>query len=240
MYRESFTFLATGIAGWVVFSFGIFFAPTANAVDGTELNSSVGLWAPLLPGSQDESGDSLGTYLTLSGHHRFDGFLTNIESAVSYGVSDSAEMLGFEILLRDTWKFGDSELSAGFGYSQMNWDQQRRRHALDSDHRGAKIVGGWQTLLGRRPIWLDISLGLYDLNGRYVGEDGLGGYDVARNDAFATTIGFKWKTDGTCWGIPARTVFGLDYIDDITTWRDGDIGTDEAVVWTTAMELRLY
>lgn len=240
MHRNRIPFHLTGIATLAVLSWASLVAPKAHAVEGTELNSSLGLWAPLLPELRDDSGDSIGTVLSLSGHHRFAGFLTNVESGVTYGVTDSAEMFGFEMLLRDTWTLGDHELSAGFGYSQMNWEQEDGQHFLDSDFHGAKIVGGWQTLFGRRPVWLDMSLGLYDMNGGYLGEDGVGGDNVAETDEFATVFGFEWKTDVTCCGVPARTVFGLDYISDITTWQDGHIGTDDAVVLTGALELRLY
>ncbi|SMP69829.1 hypothetical protein SAMN06265222_112109 [Neorhodopirellula lusitana] len=216
---------------------GILDSQQAMAIEGTELSGTVGVWAPLLPNVAGQDGDSIGTIIGLKGHHRFDGYRTSVEGGVQYGVTEDAEMFGFEFLLRDTWSFGIGDLSAGTGYSQMNWDQESRGHDLSSDYRGAKIVGGWETAFGNTPVWIDLSLGLYDMNGEYVGN---GGATRESIDEFTTTWGIDVKTDTDMWGIPMRTVIGVNYLDDITTWQNGAIGTDSALVLTGALEFRLF
>ena len=233
-YNQSFWKLSgvviATIAGWLTLG-----AQSASAIEGTELNSSVGIWAPLLPDLNNDSGDSVGTVIGLGGHHRFEGYRTSIESAVRYGVTDSAEMIGVDALLRDTWDFGDHHLSAGFGYSMMNWTQEAGTHTIESDYQGAKVVTGWQTAFGRTPVWLDLTLGLYDLSGSYQGNA-----VTADIGGFATTYGFDFKTDFDVFGIPARSVIGLNYLNDFATWQAGQIGTDDAVVLTGAIEFLVY
>lgn len=212
----------------------------AMAVDGTEMGATVGIWAPLLPdveGGVSHNGESLGTIIGLRGHHRFDGFRTSIEAAVNYGITDDAEMFGFDVLLRDTWSFGIGDLSAGTGYSQMNWQHEGSGHQLDSDFRGAKVVGGWEAPFGHELLWIDLTLGLYDLNGSYLGD---GGATRAEIDTFTTTWGIDVKSDTAMFGMPVRTVFGVNYLSDITSWQGGQIGTDDAVVLTGSLEFRLY
>lgn len=223
--------VVTTIAGWLFLG-----AAPAHAIEGTELNSSIGIWAPLLPTLNNDSGDSVGTIVGLGGHHRFDGYMTSVETGIKYGVSDTAEMIGVDALLRDTWEFGDHHLSAGFGYSMMNWNQEAGNHEIESDYQGAKVVTGWQTVFGRTPLWLDLSLGLYDLNGSYVG----GGGATGEVNDFATTYGFDIKTDFDVFGIPARAVLGFNYLDDFASWQAGQMGTDDAVVLTGAVEFLLY
>jgi len=226
--------VVTTIAGWLTLG-----ASPALAVEGAELNGSVGIWAPLLPTLRNSSGDSIGTVIGMSGHHRFDGYKTSVEAGIRYGLTDTTEMLGVDALLRDTWDIGDNRLSAGFGYSMMNWNQEAGNHEIDSDYQGAKIVAGWHTMFGRTPVWLDLSLGLYDLNGRYAGDNG-GGLVTGEIDEFATTYGFDIKTDFDVRGIPARAVFGVNYLDDFSTWQNGQMGTGDAVVLTGALEFFLY
>ncbi|WP_236624763.1 hypothetical protein [Rhodopirellula sp. SWK7] len=223
------------LTGWLTLG-----ANSASAIEGTELNSSVGLWAPLLPDLANDSGDSVGTVLGLSGHHRFDGYRTSIESGVTYGISDSAEMVGVDVLLRDTWDFGKHHLSAGFGYSMMDWDQDTAGHDIESNYQGAKVVTGWETCFGRTPVWLDLTLGLYDLDGAYVGDDGAGGFNTGTTGGFTTTYGFDIKTEFDCCGIPARAIFGLNYFDDFAVWRAGQVDTEDAVVLNGSIEFRLY
>lgn len=207
----------------------------ASAVDGSELNSSVGVWAPLLPSLGTSSGDSIGTIVGLGGHHRFEGYRTSIESNVKYGVTNTTEMIGVDAIMRDTWEFGDDHLSAGFGYSMMNWDQDSGNQSIDSDYQGAKVVAGWQKMFGRTPVWLDLSLGLYDLNGSYAS-----GVITDEISDFSTTYGIDLKTDFNVFGIPSRAVLGVNYLDDFAAWRGGQLGTDDAVVLTAAVEFRLY
>lgn len=213
----------------------------AMAIEGTELTGGVGVWAPLLPSIEgaggSQNGDSIGTIINLRGHHRFDGYLTSIEGGVSYGVTNSTEMLAFDALLRDTWSFGIGDLSAGTGYSQMNWKQEGAGHQLDSDYRGAKVVAGWEAAFGRKPVWVDLTLGLYDFNGFYRGQ---GAITSAEIGTFTTTWGVDVKTEHQLLGIPVRSVFGLTYLDDITTWQNGQIGTDNAVVLTAGLEFFLF
>lgn len=221
---------------------GLLESNPVHAIEGTELNGSVGIWAPLLPDIQagaSQDGDSVGTIIGLRGHHRFDGYRTSIEGGVQYGVTNDVEMFGFDALLRDTWSFSFGDLSAGTGYSQMNWEQEGAGHELSSDFRGAKIVGGWETAFGRQPIWIDLTLGLYDLNGSYTGNTG-SGVVTAEISEFTTTWGLDVKSDSRMFGVPVRAIFGINYLDDITTWENGAIGTDNAVVLTGALEFRLF
>lgn len=227
------------VAGFFAGS-GLVESNPTHAIEGTELNGSIGIWAPLLPdieAAASQNGESLGTIIGLRGHHRFDGYRTSIEGGVQYGITDDVEMFGFDALLRDTWSFSFGDLSAGTGYSQMNWEQSGAGHQLDSDFRGAKIVGGWESAFGRQPIWIDLTLGLYDLNGSYVGD---GGATRAEISEFTTTWGLDIKSDSEMFGIPVRAVFGINYLDDITTWKNGAIGTDNAVVLTGALEFKLF
>ena len=119
----------------------------------------------------------------------------------------------------------------------MNWEQEGAGSEIDSDYRGAKVVGGWETAFGRKPLWVDLSLGLYDLDGRYVGDSGAIQAEISE---FTTTWGLDVKSNVNCFGIPGRAVFGITYLEDITTWKDGAIGTDDAVVLTGALELLVY
>ncbi|TWT66173.1 hypothetical protein CA85_30370 [Allorhodopirellula solitaria] len=218
------------LTGWLALG-----ASPASAVDGTELNSSVGVWAPLLPSLGTSSGDSIGTIVGLGGHHRFDGYLTSVESNVRYGVTDTTQMINVDAIMRDTWDFGNHHLSAGFGYSMMNWDQDAGNESIDSDYQGAKIVAGWETVFGRTPIWLDLSLGLYDLNGRY--SSGMIADEISD---FATTYGIDLKTDVNVFGVPSRLVLGINYLDNFAAWQAGQIGTDDGVVLTGAIEFSLF
>jgi len=214
-------------------------APNAQAVEGTEFNATGGIWAPLLPnlqaGALNDSGDSVGGIVGLSGHHRFDGYRTSVECNVTYCVTDSVEMIGFDGLLRDTWVFDFGDLSAGFGYSQMDWEQSIATHNLESTYQGAKIIFGWEGAFGRRPLWVDLSIGLYDLDGTYVGLP-----VTANTSKFTTTYGLKVKHDCELFGVPARAIFGFDYLSDITTWQGGQIGTDDACALTGAIEFHLF
>lgn len=220
--------------------FGLFENQHSHAVEGTELNGSIGLWAPLLPdirAATSSDGESIGTIVGLRGHHRFEGYRTSIEGGVQYGITEDVEMFGFDALLRDTWSFGIGDLSAGTGYSQMNWKQEGAGSDIDSDYRGAKVVGGWERAFGNRPLWIDLTLGFYDLNGSYVGDNGAVQADI---DEFTTTWGLDVKSNVHCFGIPGRAVFGITYLEDITTWQNGAIGTDDAVVLTGSLELLVY
>ncbi len=208
---------------------------SASAIDGSELNSSVGVWAPLLPSLGSSSGDSVGTIVGLGGHHRFHGYRTSVESNIKYGVTNTTQMINFDAIMRDTWDFGDHHLSAGFGYSMMNWDQDAGNQSIDSDYQGAKVVTGWQTVFGRTPIWLDLSLGLYDLAGDYTN-----GGAIGHISQFTTTYGIDLKTDFNTFGIPSRAVLGVNYFDDFAAWQAGQLGTDNAVVLTGAIEFLLY
>ncbi|WP_230256462.1 hypothetical protein [Rhodopirellula halodulae] len=210
---------------------------SAFAVEGTELTSRKAIWAPLLPDYKGENGDSVGFLTDIRGHHRFDGYLTSIEGRVNYAISDDTEMYGFEALLRDTWTFGIHDLSAGTGYSQMEWKQEINNDELDNSYRGALIVAGWETAFGRRPLWIDLRLGLYDLNGQYVGNDGLTTGSIS---TFTTTWGLEIKNDIEICGIPGRAVFGIDYLTDYATWQNNAIGLDDAVVLQAGVELLLY
>jgi hypothetical protein len=209
------------------------------AIEGTTVASSVGLWAPLLPqitdGGTSESGDSLGTIMKLSGHHRFDGYRTSVESGVEYGVTDSAELFAYEFLLRDTWSFEIGELSAGTGFSQMHWMQDAGVHQLESDYTGAKIIAGWETTFGRQPIWIDLTFGLYDFDGTYTN-----GIIEEKIDTVATTWSLDFKFDCASFKIPMRFVTGIDYLSDITAWRANQITTDDAVALTASVEFKLY
>ncbi len=209
------------------------------AIEGTTVASSAGLWAPLLPqitaGAVSDSGDSLGTIVKLSGHHRFDDFRTSVESGVEYGVTDSTELFAYEFLLRDTWSFEIGELSAGTGFSQMHWTQDAGVHQLESDYTGAKIIGGWETTFGRQPIWIDLTLGLYDFDGTYTN-----GIVDEKIDTFTTTWSLDFKFDCASFKIPMRFVTGIDYLSDITAWRANQITTDDAVALTASVEFRLY
>ena len=118
----------------------------------------------------------------------------------------------------------------------MNWQQETRGHQLDSDYRGAKVVGGWEAPFGYDQLWIDLTLGLYDLNGTYVGNAGAN----AEIDTFTTTWGVDVKSDTAMFGVPVRTVFGVNYFNDMTSWQGGQIGTDDAVVLTGSLEFRLY
>ncbi len=207
----------------------------ASAIDGSELNTSVGVWAPLLPSLGSSSGDSIGTIVGLGGHHRFEGYRTSVESNIKYGVTNTTEMINFDAIMRDTWDFGDHHLSAGFGYSMMNWDQDAGNQSIDSDYEGAKVVAGWQSTFGRTPVWLDLSLGLYNLDGSYTS----GAVSDHFSD-FATTYGVDLKTDFVAFGIPSRAVFGVNYLYDFAAFQDGQLGTDDAVVLTGAVEFLLY
>lgn len=218
------------LTGWLFLD-----AAPASAVDGSELNSSVGVWAPLLPSLGTSSGDSIGTIVGLGGHHRFNGYRTSIESDVKYGVTNTTEMIGVDAIMRDTWDFGDHHLSAGFGYSMMNWDQDSGNQSIDSDYQGAKVVAGWQKMFGRTPLWLDLSLGLYDLNGSYAS-----GAITDEISDFSTTYGIDLKTDFNVFGIPSRAILGFNYLDNFAAWKGGQLGTDDAVVLTAALEFRLY
>lgn len=222
--------VVTAVTAWLALT-----SSSASAIEGTELNSSVGLWAPLLPHLHDDSGDSVGTIVGLAGHHRFDGYRTSVESDIKYGVTDSTEMLGVDALLRDTWHFGKHHLSAGFGYSMMNWEQEAGSHTIESDYQGAKIVTGWETVFGRRPVWVDLSLGLYDLDGSYVG-----GGNTGTIGGFAETYGVDVKSEFDCFGIPSRAIFGVNYLDDFASWKAGEMETDDAVVLTGAIEFFLF
>ncbi|CAD73366.1 hypothetical protein [Rhodopirellula baltica] len=212
-------------------------ASSAQAVDGTELTSRKAIWAPLLPTYQGDSGDSVGFLTDIRGHHRFDGYRTSVEGNFTYAVSDNTEMYGFDAIMRDTWTFGVHDLSAGTGYSQMEWKQEIGDNELDNSYRGALVVAGWETAFGRRPVWVDLRLGLYDLDGKYVGNDGV---TTGTNNKFTTTFGFDVKHDITVCGIPGRTVFGLDYFSDYATWDGANMGFDDAVVLRAGFELLLY
>lgn len=219
---------------------GVLESSEAMAIEGTELAATVGIWAPLLPDVEagaSTNGESLGTIFGLKGHHRFEGYRTSIEAMVNYGITDEAEMFGFDVLLRDTWSFDIGDLSAGTGYSQMNWQQEGSGHQLDSDFRGAKIVAGWEAPFSNELFWIDLTLGLYDLNGSYVGN---GGLTTAEIDTFTTTWGIDVKSDTAMFGMPVRTVFGVNYLSDITSWKNGQIGTEDAVVLTGSLEFRLF
>lgn len=236
--RKSLTLaILVPVSGFLAGS-GLVDSTEAKAIEGTEVGASVGVWAPLLPSVEAaafQDGDSIGTIIGLRGHHRFQGYRTSIEAAVNYGITDEAEMFGFDVLLRDTWSFDIGDLSAGAGYSQMNWKQEGAGHDLDSDYRGAKIIGGWETAYKFQPLWIDLSVGLYDMNGSYTGNGA-----SAEIDTFTTTWGIDIKTDTDLYGMPVRTIFGLNYLSDITTWKNGAIGTDDAVVLTGALEFRLF
>lgn len=212
---------------------------TAFAVDGSVIEGSVGIWAPLLPeltevGGASDSGDSVGTLLELSGHHRFDGYLTSVEAGVEYGITDTVEMFGYEFLLRDTWSFDVGELSAGTGFSQMQWDREWGNREIGSDYTGAKIRGGWETTFGRQPIWIDFTLGIYDFDGSY--DDGVNNETISK---VTTTWGLDVKADCDRFGIPMRFVGGIDYLRDMTTWHAGQISTDDGLALTGAVEFRL-
>lgn len=218
------------LTGWLTLD-----AAPASAVDGSEFNSTVGVWAPFLPSLGTSSGDSIGTIVGLGGQHRFQGYRTSIESNVKYGVTNTTQMIGVDAIMRDTWDFGDHHLSAGFGYSMMNWDQDSGNQSIDSDYQGAKVVAGWQKIFGRTPVWLDLSLGLYDLNGSYAS-----GAITDEISDFSTTYGIDLKTDFNVFGIPSRAILGVNYLDDFAAFRAGQLGTDDAVVLTAAIEFRLY
>ncbi|MEM9644496.1 MAG: hypothetical protein AAF989_05845 [Planctomycetota bacterium] len=212
---------------------------TAAAVDGTELNATVGLWAPLLPdlevGSTRDSSDELGGIVGLSGHHRFDGYRTSVEAGVFYGDAGDISLFGYEALLRDTWEFGLGDFSAGFGYSALNYEQDYAGANLDSDYQGAKVVAGWETMFGRQPLWIDLGLGLYDMDGTYTAPAGA----VFENNTFATTYSVALKTETCLWGIAARPTLKFEYLSDIATFQGGNIGTDDAVVLSAMIEFRL-
>ncbi|MFG0290963.1 MAG: hypothetical protein ACF8CQ_22525 [Rhodopirellula sp. JB044] len=215
-------------------------ARPAYAVEGSVIEGGVGLWAPLLPeltevGGASDSGDSVGTLLELSGHHRFDGYLTSVEAGVEYGVTNSVEMFGYEFLLRDTWSFKIGELSAGTGFSQMEWDRDWGHRKITNDYTGAKIRGGWETTFGRQPIWIDLTLGIYDFDGTY--DDGVNSETVSE---VTTTWGLDVKADCDLFRIPMRFVGGIDYLNDMTTWDAGQIGTDDAVALSGSIEFRLW
>ncbi|MCM2373522.1 hypothetical protein [Aporhodopirellula aestuarii] len=231
-------FAAVTCLGFIVGS-GTFEHVPASAIEGSPIDGSIGIWAPLLPelsdaGGASDSGDSIGTTLELSGHHRFEGFLTSVEGGVEYGVTDSVEMFAYEFLLRDTWSFAIGELSAGTGFSQMQWDRDWGNREISSDYIGAKIIGGWETTFGRQPIWIDLKIGLYDFDGRY--DDAVNHETISK---FTTTWGVDVKADCDRFGIPMRFVAGVDYLRDMTTWEAGQIGTEDAVALTGAVEFRL-
>lgn len=215
------------------------FAQPASAVDGSELNASVGLWAPLFPDFQVDSttddSDEIGALVELSGHHRFDGYRTSAEGSIFYGDAGDISLFGYEALLRDTWSFQSGEWSAGFGFSQLTYDQDLLNANLESDFRGAKVVGGWETAFGRRPLWLDLGLGLYDMNGTF-SRPGQADQEVSE---FATTFSVEMKTDVCLWGIAARPSLKAEYISDLASFNNGVLATDEGVVLSAMLELRL-
>jgi len=217
-------------------------SPATWAIEGSPVDGSLGVWSPLLPRVLDangdsDSGDSVGTILELSGHHRFDGFLTSVEAGVEYGVTDSTEMFAYEFLIRDTWSWSYEigELSAGTGFSQMQWEQNWGHRTISSDYTGAKIVAGWETTFGRQPIWIDLTLGLYDFDGTYRDAS-----DNEKISTFTTTWGIDFKADYERFGIPMRFVVGVDYLRDMTHWDGGKIGTEEGGALTGAIEFRLF
>jgi hypothetical protein len=212
-------------------------ASSAHAVDGTELTSRKAIWAPLLPSFQGDSGDSVGFLTDIRGHHRFNGYRTSVEGNFTYAVSDDTEMYGFDAVMRDTWTFGVHDLSAGTGYSQMEWKQEISDNELDNSYRGAVVVAGWETAFGRRPVWIDLRLGLYDLDGQFVSSDGA---TTGSINKFTTTYGIDVKHDICVWGIPGRTVLGIDYMADYATWDGANMGFDDAVVLKAGFELLLY
>ncbi len=212
----------------------------ALAVGGSELNANVGVWAPLLPdlevppaGSQSQ--DDVGVIVGLSGHHRFEGYRTNIEGSIFYGHAGDTSLFGFEGLLRDTWEFDFADLSAGGGYSQMTFDQDVGGANLESAFRGAKVVAGWESVFGNRPIWIDLGLGLYDLNGTFTSPTG----SIQEMSEFTTTYSVALKTDTSLWGVAARPTLKLEYLSDIATFQGGRLGTDDAVILSAMIELSL-
>lgn len=211
----------------------------AFGVDGSELNASFGLWAPLFPGFQTggvtDDSDELGGLVELYGHHRFDGYLTSAEGSIFYGDAGDITLFGYEALLRDTWSFAAGDLSAGFGYSQMIFDQTLAGAGLESNFRGAKVVAGWETAFGGRPVWLDLGLGLYDLDGTYSPSAGA---DQTIND-FTTTFSVETKTDLCLWGIAARPSLKIEYLSDLAAFQNNQLVTDDGLILSAMLELRL-
>lgn len=214
-------------------------ADSAKAVDGSELNASIGLWAPLFPDFQVDSttddSDELGGIVELSGHHRFDGYRTSAEGSIFYAEAGDISLFGYEALLRDTWSFQSGDWSAGFGFSQLTFDQSLLNANLESDFRGAKVVGGWETAFGRRPVWIDLGLGLYDMNGTF----SRAGQADQIVEEFATTFSVEMKTDVCMWGIAARPSLKAEYISDLASFNNGILSTEEGVVLSAMLELRL-
>lgn len=224
-------------------------AQSAQAIDGTEVNGSVGIWAPMLPDFQTPAGndnqDDVGVIVGLGTQHRFEGVRTSSHFDVFYGDAGDISAFGLDALLRDTWDFGDHHLSAGFGFSMLNFDQDVSIPAIplggsiDSDFIGGKIVAGWQSNVGQTPVWIDFSLGLYDMNADYSGEVAAVPVTGTLSD-FSTLYGLEFKADSTCMGVPVRPSFKVEYIDNFAQWAGGQLQTDDAVVLTGQLEFLFW
>ena len=225
-------------------------APTARAIEGTEVNGSVGIWAPMLPdfsagGGVDEQ-DGVGVIVGMNAQHRFEGVRTSSHFDIFYGDAGDISAFGLDALLRDTWEFGDHQLSAGFGFSMIDFDQDVvvpavvRGGNLDSDFVGAKIVAGWQSTFGRTPVWVDFSLGLYDMDASYSGRPIVGPPVTGTLSEFATLYGLEFNADSTFMGIPVRPSFKVEYIDNFAEWAGGQLQSDGAVILTGQLEFLFW
>ncbi|QDV64959.1 MULTISPECIES: hypothetical protein [Crateriforma] len=211
----------------------------AAAVDGSEISGSVGSWAPFLPtyevGAASDDQDDYGFLARLRGHHRFDGYRTSIEGSIFYGDAGDTSLFGYEGLLRDTWEFSFADLSAGGGFSQMTFDQDFAGTNLENDYTGGKVVAGFESMFGHRPFWIDFGLGLYDLNGTFTPAAG----PVETIDEFTTTYSVALRTEACFFGVAARPMMKFEFLSDMASYQNGQLGTDDGFILSSAIEFRL-
>ncbi len=217
----------------------------ARAYHGTSLSGSTGVWAPMLPDAQigavNYDQEDIGIIVGVIGRHRFEGYRTSIEGEVNYGETGDISMLNYNVRLRDTWQFGSTGLSAGLGYSFINFDQEFGPgpvpSSIDSDLQGAQIVFGWEGYLNNRISWLDLTIGLYDLDGTYYGAVAPTGINVSE---FTTSIGMEFRTQTSVWGIPVSPAIGFQYFTDLPEFNNGVLGTSDAVLLNGRLEFLLW
>jgi hypothetical protein len=192
---------------------------SALALEGSGVDASVGVWAPFLPAfnspALSDSQDEFGSIVGLRTYHRFQGYRTNVEAGINFGHTSNIQMLNYEAGLRDTWDTRYGGLSAGLLFSGINFDQDIGASQIDSDLIGAKIVGGWETVVGRTPLWIDLGLGLYDLNANYTGA---APPQQATLSEFTTTYSIAARTKHCCMGVPVSPMIGVEYFSDMPQW----------------------
>jgi len=108
--------------------------------------------------------------------HQFDSMVTRRvpRREFRYGPDGHGTGCSASTLTADTWDIGDNRLSRhGFGYGMLNGPKRLATTEIRLRlSRGENRGPGWpHHVRAATPVWLDLSLGLYDLNRQDAGDN---------------------------------------------------------------------